>query len=50
MKCEICHKKIEKTFLGKIKGTIIYDDKHKKHYICPECQKKYSKEEILEKI
>jgi len=39
MKCDICGKKIEKTFLGKIVGTYIKDKKGKKHIICPECQK-----------
>jgi len=49
MKCEICGKKIGEMFLNKIKGTIIYDAKHKKRHICFECQKRLgSKEKILE--
>ncbi len=51
MKCEICKKKIAEIFLNKIKGTIIYDKNHKKHYICFECQKRLgSKEKILEEL
>lgn len=51
MKCKICKKKIEETFLEKILGTYVKDAKGKKHNICPECQKKYkTKEEILKKL
>jgi len=51
MKCEICNNKVEETFLKKILGTVIKDSKGKKHFICPECQKKYpKKEEILTKL
>jgi len=51
MKCEICKKKIEETFLKKLLGTYIKDDKGKKHSICFECQKKFSnKEELLKHI
>ncbi|MBW2989169.1 hypothetical protein KY358_02515 [Candidatus Woesearchaeota archaeon] len=35
MKCSICGKKIEKTFLGKIMGTYMG-----KKPVCSECQKK----------
>jgi hypothetical protein len=35
MKCSICNKEIEQTFLGKIKGTYI-----KGKPVCSECQKK----------
>ncbi|MEM2139346.1 MAG: hypothetical protein QXM96_04310 [Candidatus Woesearchaeota archaeon] len=48
-KCNICNKKIEVTFLNKILGTYIKKNS-KLHTICKECQKKYSKEEILNKI
>jgi DNA polymerase II large subunit len=44
MKCAICNGKIEKTFLGKIKGTYI-----KKKLVCSDCQRKYNKEELLKK-
>jgi len=44
-KCEVCGKKIEETFLKKIKGTYF-----KKKPVCSDCQKKYKKEEILEKL
>jgi len=49
MKCDVCNAKINKTFLGKIKGTYIFKDKKKK-VVCPNCQKKLSTEEILEKL
>ena len=51
MKCEICGKKIEETFLKKILGSYVKDEKGKKHAICKECQSKFnSKKEILENI
>jgi len=51
MKCEICKKKIGETFLKKILGTTIKDQKGKKHTICFECQKKFkTKQEILNKL
>ncbi|MDP7116252.1 MAG: hypothetical protein QF632_06445 [Candidatus Woesearchaeota archaeon] len=51
MKCEICKKKIEETFLKKILGTVIKDDKGKKHFVCNNCQKVLtSKDEILKKL
>jgi DNA-directed RNA polymerase subunit RPC12/RpoP len=50
-KCEICKAKIEETFLKKILGTYVKDEKGKKHLVCPECQKKLSsKEEILKTL
>ena len=49
MKCDICKKRIEETFLKKIVGTVIKDKKGKKHCICSECQK-LGKEEILNRI
>ncbi len=51
MKCEICSKKIAETFLKKIVGTYVKDEKGKKHLVCFECQKKFStKKELLENI
>jgi len=51
MKCEICRKKIEETFLKKMIGTYIKDAKGKKHTVCFECQKKFpKKEDILKKL
>jgi len=51
MKCGICKKKIDETFLKKIIGTVVKDKKGKKHHICSGCQKEIgSKEEILKKI
>lgn len=51
MKCEICKKKIEETFLKKIIGSVIKDEKGKKHNICSDCQKKFkTKDEILKNL
>lgn len=51
MKCEICSKKIETTFLKKLIGTIVKDVKGKKHYVCNACQSNLNdKKTILEKI
>ncbi|MEM4397031.1 MAG: hypothetical protein QW757_00220 [Candidatus Woesearchaeota archaeon] len=49
VKCNICNKKIEVTFLNKILGTYIKKNS-KLHPICNQCQKKYSKEEILSRL
>lgn len=49
MKCSVCKKKIEKTFLDKIEGTF-YKIKGKKKPVCSKCQKKYSKSDIKEKL
>jgi len=43
-KCEICGEKIEETFLGKPKGSVIKVKKNNKNelrYVCDSCQKKY---------
>jgi|SaaInlV_200m_DNA_2_1039689.scaffolds.fasta_scaffold323174_1 hypothetical protein len=51
MKCSICSKKIDETFLKKIIGTYIKDEKGKKKQICFECQSKFpSKEGALKEI
>jgi len=52
MKCKICNKNIEKTFMEKMIGTSIKDSKGKKHMVCSECQKKFGndKAKILENI
>ena len=51
MKCEICKNKIETTFLKKIVGTIVKDEKGKKHTICSKCQGSLkNKNEIIEKL
>ena len=48
MKCEICSKTIETTFLNKILGTYVKGNNGKLHAVCFECQKKFSsKEDIL---
>ena len=50
MKCEVCKREIKKTLLDKAVGTVIYDEKGKKHWICNQCQSQYKKEEILKII
>ncbi len=41
VKCDICKKKVESLFLGKIKGTYVKDKgSSRKKAICSECQKK----------
>ena len=52
MKCEVCKKKVNETFLKKVIGTYIKDEKGKKHLICFECQGKFdnNKEEMLKNI
>lgn len=47
MKCDICRKGIKETFLKKIIGTIVKDKDGKKHSICFECQKKFTKKDEL---
>lgn len=49
MKCTICNKKIELTFMNKIIGTFYMKGK-KKYSVCNECQKKLSSSEIKEKL
>lgn len=51
MKCEICNKKLQETFLKKVIGTYVKDSKGKKHTICDECQKKLkTKKDILDQL
>ena len=52
MKCEICGKNIETTFMSKILGTYLKDGNGKKHAVCLGCQQKFnnSKKEILENL
>ncbi len=52
MKCAICGKEIEETFLEKIDGTAIGIKKGEKkilHHVCSGCQKEY-KENVKKKI
>ncbi|MEM2956541.1 MAG: hypothetical protein QW041_03145 [Candidatus Pacearchaeota archaeon] len=54
-KCSLCNKKIEETFLTKIKGTIVKinkEGKNKIFYICSNCQRQFGsklKEELSSK-
>jgi len=51
MKCEICGKKLEETFLNKVVGGYVKDEKGKKHLVCSECQKKYKdKKDMLKAL
>ena len=51
MKCSVCSKSIDTTFLNKIIGTHVKDKNGKLHAVCFECQKKFkSKEEMLKAI
>lgn len=51
MKCEICKKNITETFLKKLNGTYVKDEKGKLHSVCFECQKKFSsKKEMISNI
>jgi hypothetical protein len=46
MKCAICSKKVETTFLGKINGTYVG-----KKPVCRDCQKRLkTKEQILKEL
>ena len=48
MKCEICKKAIQETFLKKIIGTYVKDTKGKRHAVCFECQQKFpSRDDVL---
>jgi hypothetical protein len=50
MKCDICSKKVEETFLKKIVGTYMRNEKRKKKIVCNACQKQYTQEELLTKL
>jgi len=51
MKCDICKKTLAETFLKKIIGGYVKDEKGKLHPVCRECQKKLrSKEELLKAL
>ena len=50
-RCEICNTKIQSTFLGKIIGTSVKDEKGSKHTVCFECQSKFgTKAALLEEF
>ncbi|MBU0471873.1 MAG: hypothetical protein KKF65_04560 [Nanoarchaeota archaeon] len=50
MKCDVCGKKVEITFLSKVVGAYMKNDKRKKKLVCSECQKTYSKKDLLKKL
>ena len=41
IKCDVCSKEVEVTFLGKLKGSYV-----KKKAVCSNCQKNLEKDEI----
>lgn len=47
MKCASCKQKIDTTFLDKLVGTYVKDEKGKKYAVCFECQRAFSKKELL---
>lgn len=51
-KCEICGKTIENTFLKKLIGTVVKDQKGKRHAVCNQCQHavQNDKEEMLQRM
>ncbi|HIH31388.1 TPA: hypothetical protein HA235_01645 [Candidatus Woesearchaeota archaeon] len=49
MKCELCSKRIELTFMNKIIGTL-YTKGKKQKAVCNDCQSRYSSREIKEKL
>ncbi|NTV23993.1 MAG: hypothetical protein HGA85_06520 [Nanoarchaeota archaeon] len=50
-KCAVCKQNIATTFLGKLIGTYIKDEKGKRHTVCFECQKKLkTKDAIIRSI
>jgi hypothetical protein len=49
MKCSICNKRIEMTFMNKIMGTV-YTKGKKHHAVCNDCQKRHTSKEIKEKL
>tara|TARA_Y100000034_G_scaffold111983_1_gene145573 strand:+ start:892 stop:1041 length:150 start_codon:yes stop_codon:yes gene_type:complete len=49
MKCDLCKKTIDETFLNKIIGTYIRVDK-KQRSVCRSCQKENSLDEVKKKL
>lgn len=50
MKCDSCGQPVQTTFLGKIVGTHVKDAKGKRHPVCFECQRAFTKEQLLERF
>jgi ribosomal protein S26 len=51
MKCELCNNAVKETFLKKLLGTFVKDEKGKKHLICQNCQRQFpDKKAILAKL
>ncbi len=50
MKCHICGKKVETTFLNKVVGTFARDKKGKKRLVCSACQKNNPGKQLTTKL
>ncbi|MBU1975451.1 MAG: hypothetical protein KKG59_03530 [Nanoarchaeota archaeon] len=50
MKCSVCGKNVDQTFLKKLVGTYVKDKKSKKKPVCKVCQKTMTMEQIKEKL
>jgi hypothetical protein len=50
MKCAICGKRVEETFLGKPKGTYIKALSSKQKLVCAQCQKGHTQAELKAKL
>jgi hypothetical protein len=50
MKCDICGKKVETIFLGKLLGSQVKNKAGKKKVVCQNCQRALSMDEIKERI
>ncbi|HLC58169.1 MAG TPA: hypothetical protein VJH95_06355 [Candidatus Nanoarchaeia archaeon] len=49
VRCELCKKTIDETFLGKLIGTYMMEGRKKKA-VCRDCQKSNAPEKIREKL
>lgn len=50
MKCDSCGQKIQTTFMDKIVGTYLRDEKGKRHPVCFECQRAFTVEQLKERF
>lgn len=53
MKCAVCGKEVEETFLGKIEGTLVKVKKNNRNEfvaVCKECQKKENLQNLKTKL
>ena len=50
MKCKLCNKEVQQTFLNKLIGSYVKDSKGKRHPVCQTCQKSKSMEDIKSEL